>query len=160
MTESLSVFADEVTRVAREVGTEGRLGGQARVTDVGRWVKKICSVIFETNGEQDLTDNVNLMAKNVSCLRSIKRSLAHASCSSRSKCDLSQLPPYVRRCPFWLPWFTTESQTAVARGDLTQEITGMSVSGEMLSLVNTIGDMIDQLAILAAEVKNACARSR
>ncbi|KAJ3492611.1 hypothetical protein NMY22_g20321 [Coprinellus aureogranulatus] len=35
MTESLSVFADEVTRVAREVGTEGRLGGQARVTNVG-----------------------------------------------------------------------------------------------------------------------------
>ena len=31
MTESLSVFADEVTRVAREVGTEGRLGGQAKV---------------------------------------------------------------------------------------------------------------------------------
>ena len=38
MTESLSVFADEVTRVAREVGTEGRLGGQARVTNVdGKW---------------------------------------------------------------------------------------------------------------------------
>jgi osomolarity two-component system, sensor histidine kinase NIK1 len=35
MTESLSLFADEVTRVAREVGTEGRLGGQARVTNVG-----------------------------------------------------------------------------------------------------------------------------
>ena len=38
MTESLSVFADEVTRVAREVGTEGKLGGQARVTNVsGTW---------------------------------------------------------------------------------------------------------------------------
>jgi osomolarity two-component system, sensor histidine kinase NIK1 len=44
-------------------------------------------------------------------------------------------------------------QTAVARGDLTQKITGVSVSGEMLSLVNTINDMIDQLAIFAAEVK-------
>jgi osomolarity two-component system, sensor histidine kinase NIK1 len=41
----------------------------------------------------------------------------------------------------------------VARGDLTQKITGVSVSGEMLSLVNTINDMIDQLAIFAAEVK-------
>ena len=47
---------------------------------------------------------------------------------------------------FWM-------QTAVARGDLTQKITGVSVSGEMLSLVNTINDMIDQLAIFAAEVK-------
>lgn len=38
MTESLSLFADEVTRVAREVGTEGRLGGQANVTNVrGTW---------------------------------------------------------------------------------------------------------------------------
>ena len=35
MTESLNIFADEVTRVAREVGTEGRLGRQARVTNVG-----------------------------------------------------------------------------------------------------------------------------
>ena len=52
MTESLRVFADEVTRVIREVGTEGRLGGQARVTNVGGMWK-------------DLTDNVNVMANNV-----------------------------------------------------------------------------------------------
>lgn len=45
------------------------------------------------------------------------------------------------------------SQTAVARGDLTQKIIGVRVSGEMLSLVNTINDMIDQLAIFADEVK-------
>ena len=52
MTDSLRVFADEVTRLAREVGTEGRLGGQARVTGVaGTW--------------KDLTDNVNAMAANV-----------------------------------------------------------------------------------------------
>lgn len=45
-------------------------------------------------------------------------------------------------------------QTAVARGDLTQKIIGVTViSGEMLSLVNTINDMIDQLAIFADEVK-------
>lgn len=44
-------------------------------------------------------------------------------------------------------------QTAVARGDLTQKVTGVSVSGEMLDLVNTINRMIDQLAIFAAEVK-------
>ncbi len=35
MVDELSAFADEVTRVAREVGTEGRLGGQARVPGVG-----------------------------------------------------------------------------------------------------------------------------
>ena len=52
MTESLSVFADEVTRVAKEVGTDGKLGGQARVTNVsGTW--KVCTVVilvlFTTN---------------------------------------------------------------------------------------------------------------
>jgi osomolarity two-component system sensor histidine kinase NIK1 len=48
MTESLSVFAQEVTRVAREVGTEGRLGGQANVTNVGgTW--KVCPCQCQEN---------------------------------------------------------------------------------------------------------------
>jgi signal transduction histidine kinase/HAMP domain-containing protein/CheY-like chemotaxis protein len=52
MVDMLSAFADEVTRVAREVGTEGMLGGQARVPNVaGTW--------------KDLTDNVNSMANNL-----------------------------------------------------------------------------------------------
>src|SRR5436190_65908 len=52
MTDQLSSFADEVTRVAREVGTEGKLGGQAQVKGVsGTW--------------KDLTDNVNFMASNL-----------------------------------------------------------------------------------------------
>src|SRR5207244_1094194 len=52
MTDTLRAFADEVTRVAREVGTEGRLGGQARVEGVsGTW--------------KDLTDNVNQLAGNL-----------------------------------------------------------------------------------------------
>ncbi|MFB4318909.1 HAMP domain-containing protein, partial [Actinomadura sp. 21ATH] len=52
MVDQLSAFADEVTRVAREVGSEGRLGGQATVRDVsGVW--------------KDLTDNVNSMANNL-----------------------------------------------------------------------------------------------
>ncbi|MFC5825543.1 HAMP domain-containing protein [Nonomuraea insulae] len=52
MVDQLSAFADEVTRVAREVGTEGRLGGQARVRGAsGVW--------------KDLTDNVNFMASNL-----------------------------------------------------------------------------------------------
>ena len=52
MVDQLSAFADEVTRVAREVGTEGILGGQATVPNVaGTW--------------KDLTDNVNSMANNL-----------------------------------------------------------------------------------------------
>jgi HAMP domain-containing protein/signal transduction histidine kinase/DNA-binding response OmpR family regulator len=52
MVDQLNSFASEVTRVAREVGTEGKLGGQARVEGVGGTWK-------------DLTDNVNLMAANL-----------------------------------------------------------------------------------------------
>ena len=52
MVDQLSSFADEVTRVAREVGTEGKLGGQAQVKGVsGTW--------------KDLTDSVNQMASNL-----------------------------------------------------------------------------------------------
>jgi HAMP domain-containing protein len=52
MVEKLRVFADEVTRVAKEVGTEGKLGGQAQVRGVGgEW--------------NDLTANVNSMAANL-----------------------------------------------------------------------------------------------
>ena len=52
MVDQLNAFAGEVTRVAREVGTEGKLGGQAQVPGVaGTW--------------KDLTDNVNFMASNL-----------------------------------------------------------------------------------------------
>src|SRR5256885_16655328 len=52
MVDQLNAFASEVTRVAREVGTEGRLGGQAHVPGAsGTW--------------RDLTDNVNSMAGNL-----------------------------------------------------------------------------------------------
>src|SRR5262249_27058577 len=52
MVDQLNAFASEVTRVAREVGTEGKLGGQANVLGVaGTW--------------KDLTDNVNNMAGNL-----------------------------------------------------------------------------------------------
>ena len=52
MVDQLNAFASEVTRVAREVGTEGKLGGQAQVPDVaGTW--------------KDLTDSVNFMASNL-----------------------------------------------------------------------------------------------
>ena len=45
ITENLSVFADEVTRVSREVGTEGQLGGQAGVTNVGGTWKDLTDII-------------------------------------------------------------------------------------------------------------------
>jgi HAMP domain-containing protein len=73
MVDQLSSFADEVTRVAREVGTEGKLGGQAEVKGVsGTW--------------KDLTDNVNFMAGN---LTSQVRNIAQVA-TAVAKGDLSQ----------------------------------------------------------------------
>jgi HAMP domain-containing protein/signal transduction histidine kinase/CheY-like chemotaxis protein len=73
MVDQLGSFADEVTRVAREVGTEGRLGGQAFVPGVaGTW--------------KDLTDNVNFMASN---LTDQVRNIAQVT-TSVAKGDLSQ----------------------------------------------------------------------
>src|SRR5207253_1936259 len=73
MVDQLSLFASEVTRVAREVGTEGKLGGQAEVRGVaGTW--------------EDLTDNVNSMASN---LTAEARSVADVT-TAGAKGDLSK----------------------------------------------------------------------
>src|SRR3712207_4255052 len=73
MVDQLNAFASEVTRVAREVGTEGRLGGQAEVKGVsGTW--------------KDLTDSVNSMASN---LTGQVRNIAEVT-TAVANCDLSK----------------------------------------------------------------------
>ena len=77
MVDQLRSFASEVTRVAREVGTEGKLGGQADVQGVaGTW--------------KDLTDNVNFMAANLTAPGAQHRRRDHrrgrtATCPRRSR---------------------------------------------------------------------------
>ncbi len=104
MTDTLRVFAEQVTGVAREVGTLGVLGGQAEVPGgEGTW--------------RDLTESVNSMAAN---LTSQVRNIAQVT-------------------------------TAVANGDLTQQIT-VDAQGEILELKSTINTMVDQLSSFADEV--------
>src|SRR5436853_376501 len=104
LVDRLSSFASEVTRVAREVGSEGKLGGQADVRGVaGTW--------------KDLTDSVNTMAGN---LTGQVRNIA-------------------------------EVTTAVARGDLSKQIT-VDVGGEILEIKDTINTLVDQLRSFASEV--------
>ncbi|MEU6969096.1 HAMP domain-containing protein [Kitasatospora aureofaciens] len=104
MVDQLSAFADEVTRVAGEVGTAGNLGGQATVRGVsGTW--------------KDLTDNVNVMASN---LTGQVRSMS-------------------------------EVATAVARGDLSKKIT-VEAKGEVAALAAAINTMVDTLSVFADEV--------
>ncbi|KUO22310.1 hypothetical protein AQJ91_04890 [Streptomyces dysideae] len=78
MVDQLSAFADEVTRVAREVGTEGQLGGRAQVRGVsGVW--------------KDLTDNVNYMADNLSSqvrnIAQVTTAVAHGDLSKKIDVD-------------------------------------------------------------------------
>ncbi|WP_083383854.1 HAMP domain-containing protein [Allokutzneria albata] len=80
MVDQLSAFADEVTRVAREVGTDGKLGGQAQVRGVaGTW--------------KDLTDNVNVMAENltnqVRSIATVAASVAGGDLSKKIVVDAS-----------------------------------------------------------------------
>jgi CheY-like chemotaxis protein/signal transduction histidine kinase/HAMP domain-containing protein len=104
MVDQLNSFASEVTRVAREVGSEGKLGGQAQVEGVaGTWA--------------DLTDSVNLMAGNLTV-------------QVRNIADVT---------------------TAVANGDMSQKIT-VEAQGEVLSLKNTINNMVDRLRVFGDEV--------
>src|SRR5205823_6111328 len=80
MVDQLNAFASEVTRVAREVGTEGRLGGQAVVPGVaGTW--------------KDLTDNVNSMASNlptqVRNIAEVTTAMARGDLSKKITVDVS-----------------------------------------------------------------------
>src|SRR5690349_13317411 len=79
MVDRLRVFAGEVTRVAREVGTEGVLGGQAEVPNVaGTW--------------KDLTDNVNFMAGNlttqVRAIKDVTTAVANGDLSQKITVDV------------------------------------------------------------------------
>src|SRR5205809_3224395 len=80
MVDQLNAFAGEVTRVAREVGTEGRLGGQANVVGVaGTW--------------KDLTDSVNSMANNLTAqvrnIAEVATAIANGDLSKKVTVDVS-----------------------------------------------------------------------
>jgi HAMP domain-containing protein/signal transduction histidine kinase len=155
MVDQLNAFASEVTRVAREVGTEGRLGGQARVQGVGGVWK-------------DLTENVNQLAAN---LTTQVRNIADVTTRvAREVGTEGRLGGQARVQGVGGVWkdltenvnqlaanLTTQVRniadvtTAVARGDLTRKIT-VDVRGEILELKNTINVMVDQLNAFASEV--------
>ncbi|KPI21827.1 GAF sensor hybrid histidine kinase [Actinobacteria bacterium OK006] len=111
MVDQLSAFADEVTRVAREVGTEGNLGGQATVRGVsGTW--------------KDLTDNVNVMAYN---LTGQVRSIAQVA-TAVARGDLSQR-------------IVVEAKGEVA-----------ALAGVINTMVDTLSAFADEVTRVASEV--------
>ncbi|MCQ4084020.1 HAMP domain-containing protein, partial [Streptomyces sp. RB6PN25] len=104
MVDELALFTGELTRIAREVGTEGRLGGRAKLQGLsGDW--------------RSVTEAVNTMAAR---LTAQVRDIAVVT-------------------------------TAVARGDLTQQVT-VEATGELLELKLTVNTMVEQLSAFADEV--------
>ncbi|KAI9779080.1 MAG: histidine kinase osmosensor [Geoglossum umbratile] len=118
MMDQLQVFASEVSRVAREVGTEGQLGGQAQITGVdGTW--------------KELTDNVNVMAKNLTDqvreIASVTTAVAHGDLSHKihipARGEILQLQQTINTMVDQLRTFATEV-TRVAREVGTEGVLG------------------------------------
>ncbi len=180
MVDQLRSFASEVTRVAREVGTDGKLGGQAVVPGVaGTW--------------KDLTDSVNAMAGNLTAqvrnIAEVTTAVARGDLSRKITVDVKgeilELKDTINTMVDQLNGFAgevtrvarevgtegklggqaqvmasnltgqvrniAEVATAIASGDLSRKIT-VDVRGEILQLKETLNTMVDQLNRFAGEV--------
>jgi CheY-like chemotaxis protein/signal transduction histidine kinase/HAMP domain-containing protein len=141
MVDQLSSFADEVTRVARDVGTEGRLGGQAKVKGVsGTW--------------KDLTDNVNTLADNltnqVRNIADVTTAVAKGELSSKITVDargeILELKNTINTMVDQLSKFAAEV-TRVAREVGTEGKLGVQAQVEGVSGVwKGLTDNVNQLA--------------
>ncbi|SDL29521.1 HAMP domain-containing protein [Nonomuraea jiangxiensis] len=144
MVDQLSGFADEVTRVAREVGTEGNLGGQATVRGVsGTW--------------KDLTDNVNVMASNltnqVRSIAQVATAVARGDLSQKitveAKGEVAALAQTINTMVDTLSAFADEV-TRVARevgteGQLGGQARVPNVAGTWKNLTDNVNSMADNL---------------
>ncbi|WP_206306127.1 HAMP domain-containing protein [Streptomyces humi] len=150
MVDQLSAFADEVTRVAREVGTEGQLGGRAQVRGVsGVW--------------KDLTDNVNFMASNLTSqvrnIAQVTTAVANGDLSQKitvdAKGEILELKSTINTMVDQLSAFADEV-TRVARevgteGNLGGRAQVRGVSGVWKDLTENVNFMADNLT---SQVRN------
>ena len=150
MVDQLNAFAFEVSRVAREVGTEGKLGGQAQVSGVaGTW--------------KDLTDNVNSMASNLTAqvrnIAEVTIAVANGDLSRKITVDvrgeLLQLKETINTMVEQLRSFASEV-TRVAREVGTEGRLG--VQGAVPGVAGTWKDLTDSVNAMAsnltAQVRN------
>ncbi|GAB3768595.1 hypothetical protein FB382_002685 [Nocardioides ginsengisegetis] len=160
MVDQLSSFASEVTRVAREVGTEGRLGGQADVRGVsGTW--------------KDLTDSVNIMASNLTSqvrgISSVAQAVARGDLSQQitvtARGEVAELAQTLNSMTATLQTFADEV-TRVAREVGTEGMLGgqadvPGVAGRWKDLTESVNYMADNLTAQVrdiAQVTTAVAR--
>ena len=150
MVDQLGSFAAEVTRVAREVGTDGKLGGQAEVRGVaGTW--------------KDLTDSVNFMAGNLTAqvrnIADVTTAVAKGDLSKKITVDgrgeILELKDTIKTMVDQLRWFASEV-TRVARevgseGALGGQARVEGVSGTWKDLTDSVNVMAGNLT---AQVRN------
>jgi HAMP domain-containing protein/CheY-like chemotaxis protein/signal transduction histidine kinase len=150
MVDQLNAFASEVTRVAREVGTEGKLGGQAQVPGIaGTW--------------KDLTDNVNFMASNLTAqvrnIADVATAIAGGDLSKKITVNVSgeilQLKETINTMVDQLNAFAGEV-TRVARevgtdGRLGGQANVLGVAGTWKDLTDSVNSMASNLT---AQVRN------
>jgi CheY-like chemotaxis protein/methyl-accepting chemotaxis protein len=152
MNEQLGIFASEVTRVSREIGTEGMLGGQADVENVsGTW--------------KDLTDNVNIMATNLT--RQVREISVIAKATSNG--DLTQtvneigkggevldLARTINNMNIQLGTFATEvtrvAQEIGTEGQLGGQAKVEGVRGTWKELTNNVNIMASNLTSQVREI--------
>jgi HAMP domain-containing protein/signal transduction histidine kinase/CheY-like chemotaxis protein len=153
MVDQLSSFAAEVTRVAREVGTEGKLGGQAEVKGVaGTW--------------KDLTDNVNFMAANLTAqvrnIAAVTTAVANGDLSKKITVDVKgeilELKNTINTMVDQLSSFAAEV-TRVARevgteGKLGGQANVKGVAGTWKDLTDSVNSMAGNLT---GQVRNIAA---
>ena len=153
MVRQLGAFASEVTRVAREVGTEGKLGGQAKVKGVaGTW--------------KDLTENVNLMASNLTSqvrnIAAVTTAVANGDLAKKITVDvrgeLLGLKDTINKMVDQLRSFASEV-TRVARevgteGRLGGQAKVEGVSGTWKDLTESVNSMASNLT---SQVRNIAA---
>jgi hypothetical protein len=144
MVDQLNAFASEVTRVAREVGTEGKLGGQAQVQGVaGTW--------------KDLTDNVNFMASNLTAqvrnIAEVSTAIAGGDLSKKITVNVSgeilQLKETIN---------TTVDQLNAFAGEVTRVAREVGTDGKLggqavvPGVAGTWKDLTDNVNLLAANL--------
>src|SRR5436190_1313987 len=153
MVDQLSSFASEVTRVAREVGTEGKLGGQAEVKGVaGTW--------------KDLTDSVNSMARNLTAqvrnIAAVTTAVANGDLSKKITVDVKgeilELKVTINTMVDQLSSFAAEV-TRVARevgteGKLGGQAEVRGVDGTLQELTDNVNCMAPNLTVQVRDVSN------
>jgi len=151
MVDQLSIFASEVTRVSREVGGEGKLGGQAEVPGVtGTW--------------KELTDNVNMLADNltnqVRNIALVGTAIANGDLSQKITVEafgeIAELKEILNSMVDNLNGLTEEvarvAQVAGREGKLSERAEVEGVAGSWKDIVDTLNNLIDSIATPVQEI--------